>query len=398
MKHDQLGFATQAIHTGALSLKPYAPLATPIFQTATFLFDSCEQGAQRFAGEAEGYIYTRVGNPTESVLEKRLAALEQGEDALVTASGMGAIAAVLWTYLRAGDHVVAGGTLYGCTFALLSEELPRRGITVSFVDSTDLEAVERAIRPNTRLIYLETPANPNLAVTDIRAVCALAHSWSPEILVTCDNTFASPYHQNPLTLGCDIVMHSATKYLNGHGDVIAGAVISSAERIQEIRLRGVKLLTGCVVSPFDAYLVLRGLKTLELRMQRHSASAALVAAFLKDHPKVERVNYPGLPDFPGHETAARQMCRGFGGMLSFEIKGGRAAGAKLVDSLKLCTLAVSLGDAETLIEHPASMTHSTYPAEELKKFHISEGLVRLSVGLETAEDILWDLDQGLGQI
>ena len=397
MNERDLGFATQAIHVGALNLKPYSPLATPIFQTSTFVFDSCEQGAQRFAGEAEGYIYTRVGNPTQSVLETRLAALEKGEAALITASGMGAISAVLWTFLQAGDHVIAGGTLYGCTFALLTEELRRHNISVSLVDTSDLEAIEQAIRPNTRLVYLETPANPNLAVTDIEAVSKLAHSKG-DILVACDNTFASPYHQNPLTMGCDIVMHSVTKYLNGHGDVIAGAIVASAERIQEIRLRGVKLLTGCVISPFDCYLILRGLKTLEIRMQRHNANAAAVVDFLLQHPKVERVNYPGLPDFPGHETAARQMHNGFGGMLSFEVKGGRAAGARLLNNLKLCTLAVSLGDAETLVEHPASMTHSTYPAEELKKFHISEGLVRLSVGLETAEDILRDLEQGLEKI
>lgn len=398
MNNDTMGFATKSIHVGNLDLKPYSPLATPIFQSSTFVFESCEQGGRRFAGEESGYIYTRVGNPTEEVLEKRLAALENGEACLFTGSGMGAITAVLWTYLKAGDHVVAGGALYGCTFALLKDELPRYGIEVSFVDTSDLSAVEKALKPNTRLVYLETPANPNMLITDLQGVADMAHAHNPEIVVACDNTFASPYHQRPLELGCDVVMHSATKYLNGHGDVIAGAVVATAARIEEIRLRGVKLLNGAVISPFDAYLVLRGLKTLDVRMERHNRNAVKVVEFLKNHPKIQKVNYPGLPDFPGYEVACRQMHNGFGGMLSFELVGGRAAGAKLLNNLKLCTLAVSLGDAETLIEHPASMTHATYPAEELARFNISEGLVRLSVGLENVEDIIADLEQGLALI
>lgn len=398
MKDNNLGFGTRAIHGGSLDLKPYSPLATPIFQTSTFIFDSCGQGARRFAGEEEGYIYTRVGNPTQEVLENRLASLEHGEAAIATSSGMGAISAVFWTVLKAGDHVIAGGALYGCTFAVLSGEMKRHGIQVTFADTSITGEVERAIRPNTKMIYLETPANPNLAISDIKAICDLAHSQSHDIVVVCDNTFATPYHQTPLDLGCDIVVHSMTKYLNGHGDVIAGAVISGKEIIEEVKLRGVKLLTGCVISPFDAYLVLRGLKTLEIRMQRHNSSAERIANYLKDHPKVEKVNYPGFKDFPGHNVAARQMRRGFGGMISFEVTGGRSAGAQLLDSLKLCTLAVSLGDAETLIEHPASMTHAPYPAGALARFNISEGLVRLSVGLEDPEDIINDLRQGLSRL
>lgn len=398
MNDSNSGFGTKAIHEGSMDLKQYSPLATPIFQTSTFAFESCEQGANRFAGEEDGYIYTRVGNPTQRVLEKRLAILEHGEDAVVTASGMGAISAVLWTFLKTGDHIIAGGVLYGCTFALLGEEMQRHGIQVSFVDTRSIDDVERAIKPNTKLIYLETPANPTLAISDIKKICDMAHCQTSKIMVVCDNTFATPYNQTPLDLGCDIVVHSVTKYLNGHGDVIAGAVIGDKNAIEEVKYRGVKLLTGSVISPFDSYLVLRGLKTLEIRMQRHNNSAVSIADFLRVHSKIETVNYPGLSDFPGHGIAVRQMRNGFGGMISFEVVGGRVAGAKLLNNLKLCTIAVSLGDAETLVEHPASMTHAPYTTEELARFNISGGLVRLSVGLEDPKDIINDLEHGLKKL
>lgn len=391
------GFSTTAIHAGN-EKNPFGVLATPIYQTSTFVFDSCEQGGRRFAGEEGGYIYTRLGNPTTAALERKVAALEHGEDAVAASSGMGAITTAIWTVCRAGDHIIADSILYGCTFSFLQHGMTRYGVEVSFIDTSNLDELAAAIRPNTRLIYLETPANPTLKIEDIAAVCEIAHNRENPITVMCDNTFASPYNQLPIELGCDIVVHSVTKYLNGHGDVIGGLIVGRKDFIDQARMFGLKDMTGAVMGPFEAYLVLRGLKTLEVRMERHNANAQRVAEWLESHPKVERVYYPGLPSFEGHETAKKQMQRGFGGMLSFEVKGGRSAGATLLNSCKMCTIAVSLGDAETLLEHPASMTHSPYSAEELKEAGISEGLVRMSVGLENVEDIIADLEQAFEHI
>ena len=397
MNNDSFGFGTKAIHAGNVKDTQYGALTTPIFQTSTFVFDSCEQGGHRFAGEEAGYIYTRLGNPTTSVLESKIAALEGGEACVATGSGMGAISSALWTIAGAGKHIIADGTLYGCTFALLNHGMTRYGVEVDFIDTSDLEAVKAHLKPNTCCVYLETPANPNLKITDIAAIAEVAHAYSKDIKVVCDNTFASPYLQNPLKLGADVVVHSATKYLNGHGDVIAGFVVGSAEFCTEVRMFGLKDMTGAVMDPFCAFLILRGLKTLEIRMQKHCLNAKKVAEFLDSHPAVEKVYYPGLAMHVGHDIAVKQM-KDFGGMISFEVKGGRAAGAKLVNSLKLVTVAVSLGDAETLIEHPASMTHSTYTEDELKASGIAAGLIRLSVGLENYEDIIADLKQGLDNL
>ena len=397
MMNPNVGLGTKAIHAGNVKDAQYGALTTPIYQTSTFVFDSCEQGGRRFAGQEGGYIYTRLGNPTVSVLENKVAALECGEACVAAASGMGAISSALWTIAGAGKHIVADGTLYGCTFALLNHGMSRYGVEVSFVDTSDLAAVKAALKENTCAVYLETPANPNLKIADIAAVAEIAHTYNPAIKVVCDNTFASPALQNPLTLGADVVVHSATKYLNGHGDVIAGFVVGKADFIGEVRMFGLKDMTGAVMDPFAAYLILRGLKTLEIRMQRHCANAKAIAEFLDQHPAVEKVYYPGLKNHVGHDIAARQM-KDFGGMLSFEVKGGRAAGTKLVNALHLITVAVSLGDAETLIEHPASMTHSTYTEEELAASGIPGGLIRLSAGLENAEDIIADLEQALAQL
>ena len=397
MLNENCGFGTKAIHAGNVKDAQYGALTTPIFQTSTFVFDSCEQGGRRFAGEEAGYIYTRLGNPTTSVLEAKVAALEGGEACVATASGMGAISSCLWTIAAAGKHILADATLYGCTFALLNHGMTRYGVEVDFIDTSDLEAVRAHLKPNTCAVYLETPANPNLKITDIAAVAKVAHTYNKDIKVVCDNTFASPALQNPLRLGADVVVHSATKYLNGHGDVIAGFVVGSAEFCSEVRMFGLKDMTGAVMDPFCSFLILRGLKTLEIRMQKHCANAKAIAEFLDSHPMVEKVYYPGLKSHEGHDIAARQMAD-FGGMMSFEVKGGRAAGAKLVNSLHLVTVAVSLGDAETLIEHPASMTHSTYTEEELAASGIAAGLIRLSVGLENAEDIIADLKQALDQL
>lgn len=389
------GFSTRAIHAGDLP-NQFGALANPIYATSTFVFDDAAQGGNRFAGEEEGYIYSRLGNPTTTALEEKIASLEGAEAAVAAASGMGAISTAIWVSVKAGDHIVASKTLYGCTFALLSHGVTRYDIDVTFVDTTDLDEVKAAMRDNTKLVYLETPANPNLALTDIEAISKIAHEVEG-CKVIVDGTFTTPYIQRPLDLGADIVVHSATKYLNGHGDVIAGFVAGDKEFIDQVRLLGIKDLTGAVLSPFDAFLIARGLKTLKIRMEEHCKNAMEVAKFLEAHEAVEKVYYPGLESFPQYELAQKQM-KLPGAMISFELKGGFEEGRKLMDSVELCKLAVSLGDAETLIQHPASMTHSPYTPEERAASGISEGLVRLSVGLEEYEDIIADLDNALKQL
>ncbi|MBW4873976.1 MAG: methionine gamma-lyase [Paeniclostridium sp.] len=389
-------FATRAIHGGHHKDPVSGALTTPIFQTSTFVFDSAEQGGRRFALQEGGYIYTRLGNPTNTQLEEKVALLEGAEACMSTASGIGAISSALWTALKAGDHVVASKTLYGCTFALLNHGLTRYGVEVTFVDATNLDEIKAAMKENTRVVYLETPANPDLKLIDIEAVSKIAHE-KKDCIVMVDNTFCTPYIQRPLEWGADVVVHSATKYLNGHGDVIAGFVVGKKEFIDQVRLFGVKDMTGAVLSPFDAYLILRGMKTLQIRMDKHSKNALEVAKFLEGHKNVIKVNYPGLESFPQRELAKKQMDLP-GGMIAFEVKGGLEAGKKLLNSLELCTLAVSLGDCETLIQHPASMTHSPYTAEERAEAGISDGLIRISVGLEDSEDIIDDLKQGLDRL
>lgn len=389
------GMGTIAIHAGQ-GKNPFGALSTPIYQTSTFVFDSTEQGGARFAGKEEGYIYSRLGNPTTTVAEEKIAALECGEAAAATSSGMGAISSALWTLLRAGDHVIADKILYGCTFALLCHGMTRYGVEVEFLDTSDLEAVKKAMKKNTRVVYLETPANPNLKISDIEEIAKIAHT-NEYTKVVVDNTFASPYLQKPLLLGADLVVHSATKYLNGHGDVIAGFVVGNKELITEVKLFGIKDMTGSVLGPTEAHLIIRGLKTFEIRMQRHCENAMKVAEYLNAHPKVSKVYYPGLKDHGGYEIAKKQMT-GFGGMMSFELEGGFEAGKTLLNNLEMCALAVSLGDTETLVQHPASMTHSAYTKEELKEAGIPEGLVRLSVGLENIKDIIADLDKAFEKI
>lgn len=395
MEIKKCGLGTTAIHAGTLK-NLYGTLAMPIYQTSTFIFDSAEQGGRRFALEEAGYIYTRLGNPTTTVLEDKIAALEEGEAAVATSSGMGAISSTLWTVLKAGDHIVTDKTLYGCTFALMCHGLTRFGIDVTFVDTSNLDEVKNAMKENTRVVYLETPANPNLKIVDIEALAKIAHT-NPNTLVIVDNTFATPYMQKPLTLGADVVVHSVTKYINGHGDVIAGLVITNKALADQIRFVGLKDMTGAVLGPQDAYYIIRGMKTFEIRMERHCKNARKVVEFLNDHPKIEKVYYPGLETHPGYEIAKKQM-KDFGAMISFELKGGFEAGKTLLNSLKLCSLAVSLGDTETLIQHPASMTHSPYTKEEREAAGITDGLVRLSVGLENVEDIIADLEHGLEKI
>ncbi|MFD3191295.1 methionine gamma-lyase [Sedimentitalea sp. HM32M-2] len=386
------GFSTRAIHHGYSAQSHQGSLTPPIYMTSTFTFETAEAGGAMFAGEAEGHFYTRISNPTLDYLEQRIANLEGGAAGLCTASGMGAITSTLWTFLNAGDQIIIDKTLYGCTFSFMTHGLPRFGVDVVLVDLTDPANLAAAISDRTKIVYFETPANPNNRLIDIAAIAEIAHGVGAKVVV--DNTYATPVITRPLSFGADIVVHSATKYLSGHGDVIAGLVVGGQEDITQIRLVGLKDMTGAVMSPMTAMLLLRGIKTLELRVERHCRTAQIVAEALERHPAVLSVSYPGLKNFAQHELAARQMAL-FGGMIPFEVRGGKAGGIAMMNRLNLIQRAVSLGDAESLIQHPASMTHSTYSQEEREKHGIAEGLVRLSVGLENAEDILDDLYQAL---
>lgn len=393
---DKPGFATLCIH-GKKHLdkheadRPIRAVSTPIFQSSTFAFENVAHGAAVFRGEDSSYVYTRLGNPTQTALETEMAYLEQGEAALALASGMAAATTAVLTCCRCGDHIVSGDTLYGGTHQLFTQTLPRMGITVTEVPAYDPENFAAAITKKTKLVYLESPANPTLVLSDIAAIAEVAHRKGIPVLV--DNTFCTPYLQNPLELGADIVLHSATKYIGGHGDTVAGILVGKADWILQARMEILRDVGGCI-SPFNAWLLLRGLKTLPVRMDRHMENAMEIAHFLSYHPKVTEVIYPGLKTHPQHELASRQQ-RGFGGMISFMVKGGREAGRVVMDNVQLCTLAVSLGDVDTLIEHPASMTHSTYSEDELHKVGIDPAMVRLSVGLENVEDIIADLRQAL---
>ena len=387
------GFSTRAIHFGYNPAEHQGALVPPIYTSATFAFPDVAYGARCFSGEEAGYFYTRISNPTLALLESRLTSLEQGAGAVVFGSGMGAISATLWSMLEPGDEVLADMTLYGCTFAFMTHGLARFGVSIRHVDMTDPDAVAQAIGPNTRVVYFESPANPNMRLVDIQAVSAIAHQGGAKVVV--DNTYCTPYLQQPLLLGADVSVHSMTKYLGGHGDLTAGAAIfADFDLAQRVRLYGLKDMTGAVMSAMDAHLVMRGLKTLTLRMDRHCQSAQKVAELLQSHPATAIVHFPGLPTFAQHALAKRQM-RQFGGMVAFELKGGLSAGVRFMDALELVTRAVSLGDAETLAQHPASMTHSTYTPEQRLAHGISEGLVRLSIGLEDTVDILADIAQAL---
>ena len=386
------GFATKAIHLGYDARDNQGALTPPLHLTSTFAFENVEQGAAIFAGEQPGYFYSRISNPTLDLLEQRCAALESAEAGLALASGMGAITSVLWTLLAPGDELVTDRTLYGCTFAFMRHGLAKFGITVTHVDMTDLDAVRDAVTERTKVVYFETPANPNMRLVDISAVSRIARAKGARTVV--DNTYSTPVLTRPIELGADVVVHSATKYMGGHGDLVGGIAVGSAELIGQIRLFGMKDMTGAVMAPFNAMLVLRGLKTLKLRMERHCQNAAVVAAMLEKHPAVGRVLYPGSTSFPQHELAKRQM-PGFGAMIAFDMRGGQQAGRMMMNRLAMIQRAVSLGDAETLIQHPASMTHSTYTPEEREAHGIGEGLIRLSVGLEEVEDIIADLEQAL---
>lgn len=391
----KLGKATQAIHAGergtSVMEKSGIPLLPPIYQNSTFRFTTAAECAEAFRDEESGYVYTRWGNPTQEVLENKLAVLEAGEAALATASGMGAVSTALLTALTDGGHVVAMANLYSATFQILNEDFRRFGIETTFVDATDLSHIERAIRMDTKVLYLESPTNPLLKLIDLRGAAEIAKTHG--LISMIDNTFATPCGQQPINLGIDVVVHSMTKYLSGTGAVIAGAIVGEKEFITHAKTGALRNF-GAVISPFNAWLTLHGITTLPLRFARHCENAVQVAGFLETHPAVAWVRYPGLQSHPQHELAQRQM-EAFGGMITLELKGGRTAGEHLVDHLERCALAVSLGDVRTLICHPASTTHSHVPAEIRQQIGITDGLVRISVGLEDIEDILADLEQAL---
>jgi methionine-gamma-lyase len=385
---------TQAIHAGRINDEQFGSLSTPLYQTSTFIFDSAEQGADRFAGNSEGYIYTRLGNPTTRQLEMRVATMECTEDAAATATGMAAVSAALLTNLQAGDHMISSKAVYGCSFALMNHMLKKFGIEVTFVDMTEPENITAAIKENTKLIFLETPINPNLVVLDLMKICAIAKRH--QLLSVVDNTFLTPVLQQPAKFGADIVVHSATKYLNGHGDVVAGIVCGSSEMINEIKMTTLKDI-GATMSPHDAWLILRGIKTLPIRMERHCNNAQSVAEFLAQHKAVTQVYYPGLKSHSGYQFIGKQM-KAAGGVIAFELNTDLKGGANFINNMQLFSIAVSLGDAESLIQHPASMTHSPYSPEEREQAGITDSLIRISVGLEDVNDIIADLSKALGKV
>ncbi|KYC94343.1 methionine gamma-lyase [Heyndrickxia sporothermodurans] len=390
----QKRFETEVIHSGYDSLQHQGSLVPPLFQTSTFTFPSAAEGERRFAGESEGYVYSRLGNPTVKVLEERMAALEKGEVALAFGSGMAAVSATLFYLTKTGDHILCSEGIYGCTFGLLQLMKKKHQIQHDLIHFADEETVRAAIRDNTTCIYIETPINPTMKLVDLEMVSRVAKEKGIPVVV--DNTFCSPYLQQPLTLGCDYVIHSATKYIGGHGDVIAGIVVGRKEEMGEMAMTTLKDIGG-IISPFDAWLLIRGLKTLPVRLDRHCENAKKIAVQLKKHPKVKTMYFPGDPDFPQYELANRQM-KHPGGMISFEIDGTKEEAQAFLNHCQLIKIAVSLGDSESLIQHPATMTHAVVPEEERLKMGITDQLIRLSVGLEAWEDIWEDLQQALDRL
>ncbi|MDT3296980.1 methionine gamma-lyase [Shewanella sp. SP2S2-6] len=385
--------ATQVIH-GGHEREAFGALVTPLYQSATFVFESAQQGGERFAGNEPGYIYTRLGNPTTAELERKMAILEGAEAAAATASGMGAVSAALLANLQMGDHLVASNAVYGCTYALMTTQFARFGIEVSLVDFSSVAEIEAAIKSNTKVIFCETPVNPHLQVFDLAAIATIAKRH--QLVSIVDNTFMTPLLQRPLDFGIDLVIHSATKYLNGHGDVIAGIVCGSEEQLHKVKYEILKDI-GAVISPHDAWLILRGLKTLDVRLQRHCDSAQRVAEFLAEHPSINRVYYPGLASHQGHKFIGNQMKRA-GGVIAFELAANLEEAMAFVGHLSLFSIAVSLGDAESLIQHPASMTHSPYTPEARAAAGIGDNLLRISIGLEDCDDIIADLSQALARL
>ena len=390
MKHEESGFNTKLIHSGGIE-DQFHSATVPIYQTSTFSFESADEGARCFAGESDGYIYTRIGNPTINALERQLAILENGYGGIAVSSGMAAATTIYLGLMSQGDHIISTDAIYGPARGVMEKQFTRFGFQSTYINTTDAAQIEKAIKPNSKILYIETPANPTMDITDLVACAEIAHKH--KLLLVVDNTFCSPYLQNPLDLGADIVFHSMTKFINGHADIVAGIIIPK-EKVMYDKLRNMMINLGCNMDPHQAYMVLRGLKTLGIRIDRAQQSALEVAKFLESHPQVAWIRYPGLQSHPQFELANQQM-KGSGSMISFGLKGGYAAAKKLLDNVKLALLAVSLGGVETLIQHPASMTHSKVSAEDKEKAGITDDLIRLAIGIEDVEDIIQDLNKAL---
>jgi len=388
------GINTRVTHAGENPDTVHGSVGVPIYQTSTFKFEDADHGARLFGGEQKGYIYTRIGNPTVNTFEEAVAHLEHGFGGIATATGMAAVSSVYMTYLGAGDHMVGTDAVYGSSRMIIEHEFSRFGVEHSFVDTANIEAVRQAVKPNTKLIFIETPANPTIKLSDIQACADIAHEHGAILVV--DNTFMSPVLQNPLKLGADVVLHSITKYINGHTDVVGGVIVAKTEE-EFCRMKSVINHLGGTMDPHQSWLVLRGMRTLSLRVKRGEENAHKLAEYLENHPKIDWVRYPGLTSHPQHELAKTQM-KGFGSMISFEVKGGIENGKSLLNNIKIPQLAVSLGGYESLIQHPASMTHANIPEDERLEAGITDGLVRLAVGTEDIEDLQTDFEDALSLI
>ncbi|MCF8304303.1 MAG: PLP-dependent aspartate aminotransferase family protein [Bacteroidales bacterium] len=393
MSNEKLKFNSRLIHGGGIKDDKGSPIV-PIYQTSTFIFDNADHGAQCFSGEVDGYIYTRLRNPTIRALENVVAELEGGYGGIATASGMGAVNTIYMGLLSAGDHMISSAAVYGPSRTIMENQWSRFGVESTYVNTAELDKVRDAIKPNTKLLYIETPANPTIDITDLEEAVKIAKEHN--LITVVDNTFSSPYIQRPLELGIDVVFHSMTKFLNGHADVVAGMIIAREKEMFE-KLHNMMKNLGCNMDPHQAFLVHRGVKTLSIRQERANQNAIKVAEYLEQHPKVRWVRFPGLSSHPQHEIAKKQM-DSYGSMISFELEGGYNAGKILMNNVKIALLAVSLGGVESLIQHPASMTHSKVSPEGKLKAGITDGLVRYSVGIEDVDDLINDLEQGLAQI
>lgn len=390
MKSKKLGINSRLIHGGDYK-DPLGSATVPIYQTSTFAFHNADHGAACFSGESQGYIYTRIGNPTIQALENLVAELENGTGAVAVSSGMAAVNTIYFGLLSKGDHIISSEAVYGPSRVVMEQQYSRFGVESTYVNTSNLEAIKAAIKPNTKMLFIETPANPTMEITDLEACVRLAKQYN--LLVVVDNTFSSPYLQRPIELGVDVVFHSMTKFLNGHADVVAGIIVCRTSELQK-QLRSTMINMGCNMDPHQAYLVIRGIKTLAVRMQRAQENAMTIATFLENHPKIAWVKYPGLISHPQYELARKQM-DGPGAMISFGVKGGYEAGKQLMNHIKVALLAVSLGGVETLIQHPASMTHSKMTDKAKEKAGITNDLVRYAVGIEDVGDLLADLEQAL---
>jgi methionine-gamma-lyase len=393
MNTKDLNFDSKLIHAGSID-DQFGSVTVPIYQTSTFRFKDADHGAACFAGEDDGYIYTRINNPTIDSLEKLVAELENGYRGIACSSGMGAVNTIYMALLSQGDHLISTAAVYGPSRVVIEKHYSRFGVQATYLDTCDIDSIRKAIQPNTKMIFIETPANPTMDITDLAAVAAIAREHN--IITVADNTFCSPYLQRPIDFGFDVVFHSVTKFLNGHADIVGGVIVAAEKKIYD-PLRSMMITLGCNMDPHQAFMVIRGIKTLSIRMDRSQENAIKIAEYLENHPKVKWVKYPGLKSHPQFELAQKQM-KGPGGMISFELEGGLQAGKILMNSVKLAALAVSLGGVETLIQHPASMTHSKMDIQSRLNSGITDGLVRYSVGIEDLKDILHDLEQGLAKI